>query len=299
MKKLVLKPSVKRKFQNLDIIVFLGPYLAVFFMFTILPVIISYFIAFTNFNTMDFPEWVGLENYRRLFLEEEYFTMALQTSLVLAAISGPLNYIVAFACSWCLNEIPSRIRTILTMFFYIPALSGGFTFITDLLFSSDRYGFVNSFLLRLNLIDDPIQWAVDTDVMIPLCIVIMLWNALGQQFLIFLSSLQSIDRSLYEAAAVDGVSNRWQELYYVTLPSIKGQLILNAILTITSSMTMVIPTLFGSPTQDYKLYTLTMLQNDYTARMEMGYVSAVASIVLLISVLLNKLITFLISKVGT
>lgn len=294
-----LSPKMKKKLQNLDLLIYLGPYLVVFFIFTILPVIVSYFIAFCQFNTMEFPEWVGLENFRRLFLEEEYFGMALSNSFVLAAISGPVNYMVAFAFSWALNEIPSKPRTILTMFFYLPALSGGFTFIIDLLFSGDRYGFLNAWLLQLNLIDEPIIWSKDEDLMLPVAIIIMLWSALGTQFLIFLSSLQSVDKSLYEAAAVDGISNRWQELYYITLPSIKGQLMLNAILSITAAVNIAAPALFGFPTNNYKLYTVTMLSTDYATRLEMGYVTAISSLLLLISVLLNKMIQFLISKIGT
>ena len=294
-----LSPKMKKKLQNLDLLIDLGPYLVVFFIFTILPVIVSYFIAFCQFNTMEFPEWVGLENFRRLFLEEEYFGLALSNSFVLAAISGPVNYLVAFAFSWALNEIPSKPRTLLTMFFYLPALSGGFTFIIDLLFSGDRYGFLNAWLLQLNLIDEPVIWAKDENYMLPVAIIIMLWSALGTQFLIFLSSLQSVDKSLYEAAAVDGISNRWQELYYITLPSIKGQLMLNAILSITSAVNISAPALFGFPTNNYKLYTVTMLATDYSTRLEMGYVTAISSLLLLISVLLNKMIQFLISKIGT
>ena len=297
--KTLISPQMKRKFANLDLLVYIGPYLLFFFIFTILPVIVSYFIAFCQFNTMEFPQWVGLENFRRLFLEEEYFGLAMSNSLVLAAVSGPVNYLVAFAFSWALNEIPSKPRTILTMLFYLPSLSGGFTFIIDLLFSGDRYGYLNSWLIQLDIVDEPIIWSKDEDYMLLIAIIIMLWSALGTQFLIFLSSLQSVDKTLYEAAAVDGITNRWQELYYITLPSIKSQLMLNAILSITGAVNITAPALFGFPTNNYKLYTVTMLATDYSTRLEMGYVTAISSLLLLISVLLNKMIQFLISKIGT
>ena len=134
--------------------------------------------------------------------------------------------------------------------------------------------------------------------MLPLAIIIMLWSALGTQFLVFLSSLQGVDKSLYEAGAVDGIYNRWQELYYITLPSIKGQLQLNAILTVTASVSISAPGFFGTPTQDYKLFTLAMLSADYSGRLEMGYVTAISTIMLILSITINKIVNYLIGKIG-
>lgn len=298
MKKQLFSYKFKRKFKNLDLLFFLGPYAVTFFVFTILPVVVSYFIAFTQFNTMEFPVWVGLENYRRLFLEEEYFMLCLQNSFVLASISGPLNYVVAFGFAWVLNEVPPKPRTVLTLLFYLPSMSGGFDVIMNMLLSSDRYGWINAFLIKVGVISDPIQWGQTEEIMLPLAIILLLYGALGAQFLVFLSSLQGVDRSLYEAGAVDGISNRWQELYYITLPSIKGQLMLNAILTITAAVNISAPGIFGSPTYNYKLYTLSMLAADYSGRLEMGYVTAISSIMLIISVTINKIVQYLIGKIG-
>lgn len=299
MKGITLSPKFKKKFRNIDLIFFLGPYMAVFFIFTILPVIVAYILAFTQFDSLQMPVWVGLQNYERLFLEEQYFGIALQNSFILASLSGPLNYFVAFIFAWILNEVPPKPRTVLTLLFYIPSMVGGFQFLLDLLLSQDKYGWINGWLIQLGFIDEPLQFAKMTDIMIPLAVIIMLWNALGQQFLIFISSLQGVDKSLYEAGAVDGISNRWQELYYITLPAIKGQLALNAILTITSAVAIVAPAYFGNPTQDYRLYTLQMMVNDYTSRLELGYVTAMSSIMFVISLTVNKIVQYLIGKIGT
>ena len=299
MKGITLSPKFKQKFRNIDLIFFLGPYMAVFFIFTILPVIVAYILAFTQFDSLQMPVWVGLQNYERLFLQEQYFGIALQNSFILATISGPLNYTVAFIFAWILNEVPPKPRTVLTLLFYIPSMVGGFQFLLDLLLSQDKYGWINGWLIQLGFIDEPLQFAKMTDIMIPLAVIIMLWSALGQQFLIFISSLQGVDKSLYEAGAVDGISNRWQELYYITLPSIKGQLALNAILTITAAVGISAPAYFGSPTQDYRLYTLQMMVADYSARLELGYVTAMSSIMFVISLTVNKIVQYLIGKIGT
>lgn len=296
---LALGRKARKRLKNIDLLFFLGPYMFVFFVFTILPIVAAYLIAFMQFDTLQMPTWVGLQNYERLFLQEQYFGIALQNSFRLATVSGPLNYCVAFLFAWVLNEVPPKPRTVLTLLFYIPSMFGGFQVILDMLLSQDKYGWINSWLMQMNLISTPLQFSKMTDIMFPLAIIIMLWNALGQQFLIFLSSLQGIDRSLYEAGAVDGISNRWQELYFITLPSIKGQLALNAILTITGMVSVSAPGYFGSPTQDYELYTLSMLVADYSGRLEMGYVTAISSIMLLISIGVNKIVQYLIGKIGT
>ena len=293
-----LSPKFLKKFENLDLLFFLGPYMVVFFVWTILPGIVSYFIAFMQFNTIEFPVWVGLQNYQRLFLSEEYFTLCLSNSLVLGTLSGVINYLFAFGFAWILNEVPPKPRTILTLLFYLPSMTGGFTVILDMLLSSDRYGWLNGWLMQAGLIQDPIQWSKETEYMLPLAIIIMLWSALGTQFLVFLSSLQGVDKSLYEAGAVDGIYNRWQELYYITLPSIKGQLQLNAILTVTASVSISAPGFFGTPTQDYKLFTLAMLSADYSGRLEMGYVTAISTIMLILSITINKIVNYLIGKIG-
>jgi len=294
-----IHPRLKKAFKKVDVFVFLAPYMFVFFLFTILPVIVSYFIAFTNFNTMEFPTWVGLENFRRLFIDEEYFGVALQNTFVLAAMSVPINYIVSFGFAWILNEVPPKPRTVLTLLFYLPSMCGGFGTILGMLFSEDRYGYINSFLMKVGMIDDPIIFSKEVDLMLPLALFIYLWNALGSNFLIFLSSLQGVDKSLYEAGAVDGISNRWQELYYITLPSIKGQLILNAVVAIAGGVGITAPGIFGNPTHEYRLYTLSMLSGDYSGRLEMGMVTAISALMLAISVTLNSIIKKAITKIGT
>lgn len=291
----------KARFQNLDLLVFMGPFLLVFTVFTVLPVFVSLFLSFTNFNMMEMPEWQGLANYSRLFLGDETFIKAFGNTMILAVITGPVGYIMCFAFAWMINEVPPKPRAFLTLLFYAPSLSGGFGVIWALLFSGDKNSYINAWLLEWGLIVEPIQWTKDVNYMWPVCIAIILWQALGTTFLTFIAGLQTVDRSLYEAGAVDGIKNRWQELYFITLPSMRGQLMFGAVLSITGAFNIggVITAVFGMPTQNYELHTIMHHLDDYgNTRFEVGYASAISVVLFVLSFAANKVIQYLLSKIG-
>jgi len=288
-------------FENLDLIVFMGPFMLSFFVFTILPVFVSLFLGFTNFNMLEIPDIVWFDNYSKLFLNDEVFQLAIQNTFIIALVTGPLSYIICFAFAWLINEVPARPRSILTLLFYAPSLAGGFGFVWALLFSGDRYGYLNGLLLDFGIVIEPIQWTKDVKYMFAVCIIIVLWQALGTTFLTFIAGLQTVDRSLYEAGAVDGIKNRWQELYFVTLPSMRGQLMFGAILNITGAFGIggTISAVFGMPTQDYKLHTIMHHLEDYGyIRFEMGYACAIATILFIVSLSANKVIQFILGRIG-
>lgn len=280
---------------------FMLPYLIVFFIFTVLPVLISIVFSFTDFNVFEKPNFIGLKNYFNLFLKDDLFMKALSNTLILALITGPVGYVLCFAIAWMVNEFGHKTRTVLTFLFYAPSLSGGLAAIWTILFAGDANGFLNSFLMSANLIYEPIQWLTDTDYMMGVAIVIVLWMSLGTSFLSFTAGFRAIDRTMYEAAAIDGVRNRFQELWYITLPAMKPQLMFGAVMSITGSFGMgdVITGIFGFPTTGYRLYTLvTMLQDYGGQRYEMGYASAIATLLFLIMIGMNKAVQKLIAKVG-
>ena len=270
-------------------------------MFTILPVLISILISLTNFNMLEWPDFVGLENYQKLFLNDSVFSTAIQNTLIIACVTGPIGYLLCFAFAWLVNEIPPKPRAFMTLLFFAPSLSGGMSAVWALLFSNDSYGYVNAWLQEFGIISEPIRWTVDTDYMLPVCIIIILWQSLGTTFLTFIAGLQTVDRSLYEAGAVDGIKNRWQELYYITLPQMRGQLMFGAILAITGSFGVdgIITAVFGFPTQEYKLHTIMHHLHDYgNVRYEMGYACAIAALLFLISILANKVVQFVLDRIG-
>ena len=279
-----------------------APFMIIFTCFTILPVVLSAVLSLTNFNLLQIPDFVGADNYIRLFLDDDIFIIACQNTLIFAAIVGPVSYIMSFLVAWFINELSPKIRAVVTLIFYAPSISGNAYLIWKTLFSSDRYGWANAMLLEMGMIDTEIAFFEDADYVMPLCIIVALWTSLGTSFLAFIAGLQGIDKAQFEAGAVDGVRNRWQELYYITLPNMKDQLMFGAIMSITGSFGFgaVVDALCGFPSVDYAAHTIVHHLNDYGgSRFETGYASAIAVILFVIMVGANSVVKKIISKVGS
>ncbi len=280
----------------------IAPYVVIFTLFTIVPVLLSVVISFTNFNMLQWPDIVWLENYINLFFADDIFLIACKNTLIFAAIVGPATYLLSFLVAWFINEIPPRIRALVTLIFYAPSISGQVYLIWGTLFSGDSYGWINATLLEIGFIEEPVAWFKDADYVMPLCIIVALWTSLGTSFLSFIAGLQGVDRSLYEAGAVDGVKNRWQELWYITLPSMKPQLMFGAVMAITGSFGFgsVVTALCGFPSVEYAAHTITHHLEDYGGqRYEIGYSSAIATVLFAVMVGANMIVKKVISKVGS
>ena len=281
--------------------VMVAPFVIVFTMFTVIPVVLSMVFSFTDFNMLQTPTFLWFQNYTRLFLDDDIFITACQNTLVFAVIVGPCSYLMSLMVAWFINELSPRIRAIVTLIFYAPSISGEAYLIWKTLFSGDSYGWANAWLLKLGLITKEIQFFENADYVMPLCIIVALWCSLGTAFLSFIAGLQGIDRSYYEAGAVDGIRNRWQELWYITLPSMKSQLMFGAIMAITNAFGFgaVVTNLCGFPSVDYAAHTIMHHLEDYgSQRFEIGYSSAIAVVLFVIMFGANVLVKKLIGKVG-
>jgi len=279
----------------------IAPFMIIFTIFTVIPVLLSIVISLTDFNLLEFPNFVFLDNYIRLFLDDDIFLIAVKNTFIFAAIVGPASYFLSLMIAWFINELSPRIRAVVTLVFYAPSISGQVYLIWGTFFSGDSYGWVNGFLLKYGFETEPIQFFEDADWVMPLCIVVALWTSLGHSFLAFIAGLQGIDRSMYEAGAVDGVKNRWQELWYITLPSMKPQLMFGAIMAITNSFGFggIVTALAGFPSVDYAAHTIMHHLDDYGGqRFEVGYSSTIAVVLFAIMIGSNVLVKKLISKVG-
>ena len=288
--------------QNWVAYFMVAPYMLLFTLFTVVPVVLSIVISFTDFNMLEFPNIVWLKNYVTLFFDDDIFLIAIKNTFIFACIVGPASYIMSFLVAWFINELPPKIRALVTLVFYAPSISGQVYMIWQTLFSSDSYGWANATLEKLGLIDAPINWFKDETYVMPLCIVVSLWTSLGTSFLAFIAGLQGIDRALFEAGAVDGVKNRWQELYYITLPSMKPQLMFGAIMSITGAFGFggIVDALAGFPSVNYCAHTIMHHLSDYGgARYEIGYSSAIAVLLFLMMIGANMLVKRLLSKIGT
>lgn len=283
----------------------IAPYMVIFFAFTVLPVLMSFVLSFTSFDMLQAPKFIFLDNYVNLFLNDEVFLIALKNTLILAIITGPLSYIMAFLFAWLINELPKKIRWLFTLIFYAPSISGNAYLLWQLLFSSDRHGYINSFLINLGIIDSPILWLKNPDYALPILIIVQLWLSLGISFLSFIGGLQTVDKTLYEAAAIDGIKNRWQELWFVTLPQMKSQLLFGAVMQITTAFGIgsVSISLFGQPSVEYSAHTILTHMLDYgstnSTRLEMGYASAIATILFVMMMVSNLGIQKIIRRVGS
>ncbi len=308
-RKQVIRPGLEgkeslwtRMKKNKVSYVFVGPFILLFTVFTVVPVLLSIVLSFTYFNMLEFPTWIGWTNYIRLFLADEVFLIAVKNTLLFAVITGPVSYLMCFLFAWFINELQPKVRAFMTLLFYAPSISGNVYVVWTWLFSGDTYGYINAHLMNLGIIDRPVQWLVDPTWMMPIVIVVSLWMSLGTTFLVFIAGLQGISQSLYEAGAIDGIKNRWQELWYLTLPAMKDYLMFGAIMSITGSFNAAgqIQALTGPTPTDYATWTVMQHLLDYGhVRYEMGYASAISVVLFLVMVGSQRLVQRMLQKVGS
>lgn len=285
--------------QNKGMYLLLAPFFILFTIFLLFPIILSLPMGFTNFNMAQFPTFIGLDNFYTLFLEDEIFLKAIQNTLVFAIVTGPLSYILCFVLAWLINEMPGPLKTIFTFVFYAPTLAGNIYTTWQLIFSGDTYGIANAYLINLGFLNGARQWLTDANYIFGVVIVVQLWMALGAGFLSLRAGLQGIPRDRYEAAAVEGVKNRTQELLLVTIPAMGPQMLFAAVMQIVSSFTAgdVGRFLTAFPSTDYAAHTLMTHAFDYgSIRFEMGYASAICAVLFAAMLLANWAIKKLLGK---
>lgn len=291
----------RRIMKNKMSYIMIAPYFILFFVFTVLPVLMSIVLSFTYFNMLEAPTFTGWSNYIKLFLDDDIFLIALKNTLIFAVVTGPLSYFMCVLFAWIINEFHGKLRAFLTLVFYAPSICGQAYLIWNYILTGDRYGYLNAFLLKLGIMDEPILWMKTEKYVLPILIVVQLWLSLGTGFLTFIAGLQTVDKSLYEAGAMDGIKNRWQELWFITLPSMKPQLMFGAVMQITQSFAVadISINLAGNPSVNYAGATIVTHLMDYgTTRFEMGYASAIATVLFLMMVITNKLVQKLLGRVG-
>lgn len=287
MKKPTLGGEIRR---NTDKYLMMLPFTALFLVFTVVPVVSSIFLSLTDFNMIQPISFNGVENYLRMFLDDDVFPKAVRNTLVFALITGPLSYFLCLILAWMINEFGRRLRTLLTFVFYAPSISATLFTVWAYIFSSDPNGLVNSFLIRLGFTNQAVLWLTDTRYLLTILIVVQLWASLGTSFLAFIAGFQGVDRSWYEAGAIDGIRTRFQELRLITLPSMGPQLMFAAVMQIGASFAAggISIQLAGNPSTDYAGATIvTHLLDVGTARYEMGYASAIATLLFVAMISMN------------
>lgn len=280
----------------------MAPFLIIFFTFTVLPVFVSIVLSFTHYNVLQAPEFIGFENYRKLLVDDEVFSIALKNTLIFALVTGPIGYVLSFFASWAINDFNRYIKGILTFIFYVPTISGTVYTIWGILFSGDMYGYVNSALMSLGIISEPIQWFTTDTYVLPLIIIVQLWMSMGTGFLTMRAGTATVDPQYYEAAAIDGVKNRVQEVFYITIPLMAPHLMTAAVLQISAMFanTTVSMNLAGFPSTNYSGHLIMTHMLDYsTYRVERGYACAIAVLLFIFMITINQVILRALRKVGS
>jgi len=282
---------------------FLFPYALLFLVFIVIPVVAAALLSLTYFDTIQFPRFIGLRNYIALITEDEIFMKyVLPNTITFAVIVGPGGYMLSFLLAWMLAQLPRLPRTVLALILYSPSMTSGVTMavVWQTLFSGDQNGYLNSFLLNLGVIQNPIQWLQSPQYLMPIMIVVTLWSSMGVGFLAMLAGILEINPELYEAAAIDGMSSRWQEIFYITIPSMKPQMLFGAVMSIVGTFQAgaIGVTLSGAnPTPQYAGQLIVNHIEDYGfLRYEMGYAAAISVVLLLMVLFFSRLANRLFSS---
>lgn len=274
---------------------FLAPYLILFLVFIVIPVGLAMILSFTDFDSVNFPTWVGLKNYISLFTSDAVFMQyVVPNTLKFSLIAGPLGYILSFIMAWMLAQVPKKSRTVLALILYSPSMTSGvaMTVIWKVLFNGDQTGYLNSMLLNWGLIREPVQWLQSTEWLMPVMIIVTLWSSMGVGFLSMLAGILNINQELYEAGYIDGIRNRFQEIVHITIPALKPQMLFGAVMAVVNTFQAgaIGVTLSGSnPTPQYAGQLVLNHIEDYGfLRYEMGYASAISVVLLLFIAICSK-----------
>lgn len=280
--------------------IMLIPFSVIFILFMIIPALGGVLSSFTNFNGMTIPQFVGLDNYTRLIFKDSTFLIVFKNTLLQALIVGPVGFLLSFIVAWLINELDKGLRLLIIFLFYSPNFSGTLYIVWQYVFSNDSNGLVNSVLVRMGL--EPISWLSDSAYSMPVVIIVSIWVSFGAGFLSFIAGLRGLDRAYYEAAAIDGLKNRWQELYYVTLPQMGPQLLFGAVQSIGGAFAVgaVNRSLAGYPSTNNATDTILLYMGEYgSTRFEYGYASAMSVILMLAMLIVWKIVNNVLKTFGT
>jgi len=301
MSKLKVNTKDRAFNKTLCYMLMIAPFLICFTVFLVFPIISSVALSFSDFDMISMPKFAGFDNYIRMIIKDEVFLKIVINTITFAVITGPTGFLLSFVLAWFINDFHPTIRNILSFMIYCPALAGNANFIWQIAFSSDSYGYINSILLSMNIINEPVAWLKDSAYTMGIIIFIQLWQSMGVSFLANISGLQNVNDELYEAGAIDGIRNRWQELWYITLPVMKHILLFSAVMQIASSFSVgaLAVTFAGYPSVDNSVdFIVTYLSDVGTVRYEMGYASAISVFLFVLMLLSRELIARLLNKTG-
>lgn len=284
---------------------FLAPFMIAFILFIVVPVAMAMFLSLTHFNVIEFPKWAGFDNYRVLFTQDDvFYKHAIPNTFKYALICGPGGYVLSFLLAWLVSQLPKQVKGWFTLVLYSPSMTMGVAMgvVWMIIFSGDRLGYLNSVLLDLGVIDQPKLWTKDADLLMPIMIGITLWSSMGVGFLAMLAGIATVNKELYEAGRIDGIHSRLQEIWYITIPSVRPQLLFAAVMTVVGTLKSAgLGTQLSemNPTPQYSGHLILNHIDDYGfIRYEMGYAAAISVVLLFLMYAVNRLFTRMFSAKG-
>lgn len=280
--------------------VFISPFYVMFLLFIMIPVAAGILLSFTYFNAVQYPTWVGWMNYQSLFSQDIVFLQyVLPNTFKFSLFVGPLGYVCAFLLAWLVAQLPNTLRTGYALAMYAPSLTAGvaMTVVWQVMFTGDRTGYLNSFLLRWGVIDKPELFTQDSRYLMIVMIIVSIWASMGIGFLAILAGILNVDKQLFEAGRIDGISSRLQEIWYITIPMMKPQMLFAAIMSIVHTLKSggIGTQLSGvNPTPNYAGQLMINHIDDYGfIRYELGYASAISIVLLILCYFLSRLLSYL------
>ncbi|WP_274363037.1 carbohydrate ABC transporter permease [Paenibacillus thermotolerans] len=270
----------------------LAPFLILLAVFVIIPVVWSMGLSLTYYNMLQPPKWVGLTNYKLLFLEDDIFLTSIKNTMAFAVVTGPIGYLMSFFFAWIINSL--RFSNAFALAFYAPSITSAvaLSVVWMYIFSGDRYGMINKVLIDMGMMERPIIWLQNPNTMLYVVIFVSLWMSMGSGFLVFLAGLRNVPTDLYEAGAIDGIKSKIQEMWMITLPMMKPQLLFGAVMAIVGSFAVfdVAAVLTGMPSANYAAHTIVAHLYDYAfIRFDLGYSSAIAVVLFLFTFVLGRI----------
>lgn len=274
----------------------IAPFMICFCIFIVGPVLSATVLSFTSYDSIQPPKFTGLDNFVKMLTQDVVLMKyVIPNTLVFAVVVGPIGYALQFALAWMINKAPKKTSRPYIMAIYAPSIAGGvlISVVWQVFFSSDQLGYLNDFLLNLGAINTPVAWTQDKNWLLPIMIIVTLWSSMGVGFLSLFAGMQNVDEQLYEAGKIDGITSPLQELFYITIPSMKPQMLFSAVMAIVNALksgSIGVQLSGQNPTPNYAGQLIQSHIEDYAfARFELGYATALSFMLLVVTYILSQI----------
>ena len=273
----------------------IAPFMICFCIFIVGPVLAATVLAFTSYDSIQPPVFTGLDNFVKMLTKDVVLMKyVIPNTLVFAVVVGPIGYALQFGLAWMINKAPRTLKKPYIMAIYAPSIAGGvlISVVWQVFFSSDRLGYLNDFLLNMGLINTPVAWTQDKNWLLPIMMIVTLWSSMGVGFLSLFAGMQNVDEQLYEAGKIDGITSPLLELFYITIPSMKPQMLFSAVMAIVNALksgSIGVQLSGQNPTPNYAGQLIQSHIEDYAfSRFELGYATALSFMLLVVTYILSQ-----------